>query len=88
MQIGGKHVNPYLYRYGGRIVGDYMFLNDKKIRMTNSADIELAAWALYCPGAGPSVRGASLCCRDLEAKAADGPDFSFVVALLNAPVFA
>ena len=31
MQIGGKHVNPYLYRYGGRIVGDYMFLNDKKM---------------------------------------------------------
>ena len=42
MQIGGKHVSPFLYRNGGRIVGDYMFLGDKKIRMTNTADIELA----------------------------------------------
>lgn len=42
MQIGQRHVNPYLFRLGGRIVGDYMFLNDRKIRMTNSADIELA----------------------------------------------
>ena len=42
MRFGGNRVNPYLYRQGGNIVGDYMYLGNTKIRMKNTADIELA----------------------------------------------
>ena len=42
MQFGRAHVNPYLYQHGGRIDGDYMYIGSTKIRMKNTADIELA----------------------------------------------
>ena len=42
MNIGSQSVNPYLYTLGGNIVGDYMYLGATKIRMKNTADIEMA----------------------------------------------
>jgi hypothetical protein len=42
MNFGSTRVNPYLFQSGGRISGDYSYQGTTKIRMTDTADIELA----------------------------------------------
>jgi len=42
MQFGKRRGNPFRYRTGGTIIGDYSYVDEHKIRMRDSADIVLA----------------------------------------------
>ena len=42
MNFGGGSAIPYLFKRGGNISGDYKYTGSTKIKMENSADIEMA----------------------------------------------